>query len=62
MKMKDAMKEQSRRLQEERNRAQREADKLKAENKRKSDADYRRRLGRSSLISGSELGVSDKLG
>jgi hypothetical protein len=58
----DAAKEQSKRMREQEQKAAAEANKLKAENKRKSDAERRRRMGMSSLIKTSGLGVTDELG
>jgi len=58
-----AAKEQQKRLKQEEEAATKEANKLKTENKRKSDALQRQLLGRTSLIkSGSELGVTQQLG
>ena len=62
LKNNNAAKDQAKRLEKERQAAQAEASRLQAENQRKADADYRRRLGRSSLIATSELGVQDQLG
>lgn len=58
----DQAKQQAKRLEEQRKAAEREAAKLRADNKKKADANYRRRLGRSMLVTTSELGVSDELG
>jgi hypothetical protein len=58
----NAAKQQEQLLMQEQQRAQKQANVLAAENKRKSDAAYRQRLGRSSLINTSELGVQDTLG
>lgn len=53
---------QQRLMMEEQKRAEREARKIEAENKQKADANRRRRQGRSSLITTSELGVTEGLG
>lgn len=59
---KDAGKEQAKRLREQEARANSEAKALKAANARKSDTERRRRMGMSSLIKTSGLGVTDELG
>lgn len=53
---------QQRAMMEEQKRAEREARKIESENKQKADANRRRRQGRSSLITTSELGVKEGLG
>lgn len=49
-------------LKKEQERADKEAAALRAEREREADALRRRKLGRSSLIKTSELGVTDELG
>lgn len=54
--------DQKKRLEEQQRKADEETAKIEAENKRKSDERARRALGRSSLITTSELGVTENLG
>lgn len=57
-----AAKDQAKRLEEERKRQEKERLRIERENKQKKDAARRRRLGRSSLVKTSELGVEEDLG
>lgn len=59
---KDASKGTRDRLKDEESTAKAEASKLEEENRQRADARRRASLGRSSLITTSELGVVDKLG
>jgi len=52
----EAQRKREQRLEAERKKAEAEAKRLKEERERKEDARKRRLLGRSSLITGSELG------
>jgi hypothetical protein len=54
--------DQAKRLKQQQEEAAAQAATTAAENQRLADANYRRRMGQTSLIATSELGVQDKLG